>query len=53
VLRGLRNFLDQAPELFPWSLRFKDDWLERRFQDAYFDANLQYIRIATVLGAIT
>jgi hypothetical protein len=27
--------------------------LERRFQDEYFDTNLQCIRIATVLGALT
>jgi class 3 adenylate cyclase len=53
VLRALRSFLDEAPELRPWSLKFKDAWLERRFQDAYFDTNIQYIRIATVLGAIT
>ncbi len=53
MLRALRNFRDQAPELQPWSLRFKDGWLERRFQDEYFDTNLQYIRIATFLGAIT
>jgi class 3 adenylate cyclase len=53
VLRVVRNFLDQAPEVRPWSLKFKDDWLERRFQDTYFDTNLQYIRIATVLGAVT
>lgn len=39
-----RNFRDQAPELYPWTLKF---------QDEYFDTNLQYIRIATVLGAIT
>jgi class 3 adenylate cyclase len=53
VLRSVRKFLDQAPELHPWSLKFKDGWLERRFQDAYFDTNIQYIRIATVLGAAT
>jgi class 3 adenylate cyclase len=53
VLRSVRNFRDQAPELRPWSLKFKDEWLERRFQDEYFDTNLQYIRIATILGAIT
>jgi class 3 adenylate cyclase len=53
VLRALRNFRDQAPELHPWSLKFKDGWLERRFQDVYFDTNIQYIRIATVLGAVT
>jgi class 3 adenylate cyclase len=53
MLRALRNFRDQAPELQPWSLKFKDEWLERRFQDEYFDTNLQYIRIATFLGAIT
>jgi adenylate cyclase len=52
VLRAVRNFRDQAPELRPWSLKFKDPWLERRFQDVYFDSNLQYIRIATVLGAV-
>ena len=53
VLRAVRNFRDQAPELRPWSLKFKDEWLERRFQDEYFDTNLQYIRIATFLGAVT
>ena len=53
VLRAVRNFWDQAPELRPWSLKFKDGWLEQRFQDEYFDTNLQYIRIATILGAIT
>ncbi|MGH2640655.1 MAG: adenylate/guanylate cyclase domain-containing protein [Actinomycetota bacterium] len=53
MLRAVRAFLDQAPELRPWSLKFKDDWLERRFQDTYFDENLQYIRIATFLGAVT
>ena len=53
VLRAVRNFRDQAPEIRAWSLKFKDAWLERRFQDEYFDTNLQYIRIATILGAIT
>jgi class 3 adenylate cyclase len=53
VLGAVRAFLDQAPELRPWSLKFKDEWLERRFQDTYFDANLQYIRVATFLGAVT
>jgi class 3 adenylate cyclase len=53
VLRALRNFRDQAPELQPWLLKFTDGWLERRFQDEYFDTNLQYIRIATFLGAVT
>jgi adenylate cyclase len=31
VLRALRNFRDLAPELQPWSLKFADGWLERRF----------------------
>jgi class 3 adenylate cyclase len=53
VLRAVRNFRDQAPEIRPWSLKFKDEWLEQRFQDEYFDTNLQYIRIATILGALT
>jgi Adenylate and Guanylate cyclase catalytic domain len=53
VRRAVRAFLDQAPELRPWSLKFKDGWLERRFQDTYFEANIQYIRIATFLGAVT
>jgi len=53
MLRAFRNFRDQAPELHPWSLKFRDGWLERRFQDEYFDTNLQYIRIATFLGAVT
>jgi class 3 adenylate cyclase len=53
VLRAVRNFRDQAPEIRPWSLKFNDEWLERRFQDEYFDTNLQYIRIATILGAVT
>ena len=53
MLRAVRNFRDQAPEIRPGSLKFKDAWLEQRFQDEYFDTNLQYIRIATILGAIT
>ena len=53
MLRAVRNFRDQAPELRPWSLKFKDGWLEHRFQDEYFDTNLQYIRIATFMGAVT
>lgn len=53
MLRAFRNFRDQAPELYPWTLKFKDGWLERRFQDEYFETNLQYIRIATFLGAVT
>ena len=53
VLRAVRNFRDQAPEIRPSSLKYKDEWLEQRFQDEYFDTNLQYIRIATILGAIT
>ena len=52
MLRTLRAVLAQAPELAPWSLKFRDELLERRYQDAYFDANIQYIRVATVLGAI-
>jgi class 3 adenylate cyclase len=52
VLRAVRNFRAQVPELDPWTLKFDDAWLERRFQDSYFDSNLQYIRIATILGAI-
>ncbi|HEX6399857.1 MAG TPA: adenylate/guanylate cyclase domain-containing protein [Actinomycetota bacterium] len=51
--RAIRAFIEQAPELRPWSLTFRDPWLEQRFQDTYFDANLQYIRIAAILGAIT
>ena len=53
VLRAaVRAFRDEAPELRPWSLRFIDPDLERRFQDDYFDANLKYVRIATLLGAV-
>ncbi len=52
MLRAVRNFYGQAPELHPWSLTFRDGWLERRFQDQYFETNLQYIRIATLLGAL-
>jgi class 3 adenylate cyclase len=51
--RAIRAFIAEGPELRPWTLRFRDDWLEQRFQDSYFDANLQYIRIAAILGAIT
>lgn len=53
VRRAIRAFVAQAPELEPWTLRFRDAWLEQRFQDSYFDANLLYIRIAAILGAIT
>jgi class 3 adenylate cyclase len=52
VRRPLRGFLDQAPELRPWSLTFRDPLLEARYQDEYFDANLIYIRPATLLGAV-
>jgi class 3 adenylate cyclase len=51
--RVIRAFLEETPELRPATLRFRDAWLEQRYQDSYFDANLPYIRIAAILGAIT
>jgi class 3 adenylate cyclase len=52
VRRAIRGFIAQAPELKPWSLTFRDPLLEARYEDGYFDANQQYIRAATLLGAI-
>ena len=52
MFRAARRFLDQVPELDPWTLRFRDAWLERRFQDAYLETNLPYVRIALILGAV-
>jgi class 3 adenylate cyclase len=51
ALSAFRTFLSEAPELHPWSLRFRDPLAEREFQDDYFDRNLFYIRVATILGA--
>lgn len=52
VLRAIRNFRDEAPELRPWSLRFIDPELEKRFQDDYITANLPYIRLAHMLAVV-
>jgi class 3 adenylate cyclase len=52
VRRALRGFIAQAPELKPWSLTFRDPLVEARYADEYFDANLLYIRAATLLGAV-
>jgi adenylate cyclase len=52
-MRGtIRGFVAQAPELNPWSLTFRDPLLESRFDDDYFESNLQYIRAATLLAAV-
>jgi class 3 adenylate cyclase len=52
-MRGtIRGFVAQAPELKPWSLTFRDPLLEARYDDEYFDGNLQYIRAATLLAAV-
>jgi class 3 adenylate cyclase len=51
-VRPLGGFLTQVPELRPWSLTFRDPLLEARYEDEYFDANLVYIRAATILGAV-
>ena len=48
----LRGFLAETPELKPWSLTFRDPLLEARYEDEYFDANVVYIRAATLLGAL-
>jgi class 3 adenylate cyclase len=50
--RQLRGFLAETPELKPWSLTFRDPLLEARYEDEYFDANVVYIRAATLLGAL-
>jgi class 3 adenylate cyclase len=52
MTRTLRGFLAQVPELRPWSLTFRDPLLEARYEDEYFEANLVYIRAATLLGAV-
>ncbi len=46
----VRRFLDEAPELRPFSLRFRDPETERTFQAAYFRDNLTYLRLAHLLG---
>ena len=48
--RPLRRFWEQAPELRPLSLRFRDRTIEQTFQAAYFRDNLSYVRLAHVLG---
>jgi len=48
----LRNFLEQAPEMRPLSLRFVEDRMERRYQEAHVRDVLPYIRFAHVLGMI-
>jgi class 3 adenylate cyclase len=50
IPRPLRRFWEQAPELRPLSLRFRDRTIERAFQAAYFRDNLSYVRLAHVLG---
>jgi len=52
VPRALRGFIAQVPELRPWSLTFRDPLLEALYDDEYFEANLVYIRAATLLGAV-
>ena len=46
----LRRFLEEAPEIHPFTLRFFDADLEDDFQRAYFRDMLPYIRIAHVMG---
>lgn len=46
-----RHLLQPAPELSPFTLRFRDDATEARFGAAYIRDNLPYIRVAHVVGA--
>ena len=46
----VRRFLDEAPELRAFSLRFDDPETERAFQAVYFRDNLTYLRLAHLLG---
>ena len=46
----VRRFLDEAPALRPFSLRFRDPETERAFQTVYFRDNLTYLRLAHLLG---
>ncbi|MEX2274689.1 MAG: adenylate/guanylate cyclase domain-containing protein [Actinomycetota bacterium] len=53
IRAAIRDFVAPAPEMRPWLLRFVDPQTERRFQDAYFRDNLQYVRVAHVFGIAT
>jgi class 3 adenylate cyclase len=50
VPRPFAVFLEQAPEIHPFTLRFHDPALERDFGRAYFRDVLPYVRIAHVMG---
>ena len=49
----MRTFLEQAPEINTFTLRFHDGEREGMFQRSYFRDNLSYIRLAHVLGIIS
>ncbi len=49
----LRHFLERAPEIRPFALRFFDDDLERRFQRRYYSDALPYIRLAHIMAIAT
>jgi class 3 adenylate cyclase len=49
-LPSLREFFDPASVSRPVTLRFRDDGLERDFQDAFYRDNLFFIRLAHVVG---
>jgi class 3 adenylate cyclase len=50
VPRRLRTFLEQAPELHPFTLEFREPALEAAYQDRYFEASLPYVRLAHLMG---
>jgi hypothetical protein len=50
VPRRLRSYLEQAPELFPFTLEFRRPAVEAAYQDRYFEASLPYVRLAHLMG---
>jgi class 3 adenylate cyclase len=50
IPRPVGQFLEHAPEIHPFTLRFLDPAVEREHGHVYFRDVLPYIRIANVLG---
>ena len=50
IPRLFRTFLEQAPEIDQFTLRFVDHDTERAFQKSYQRDTLPYVRLAYVLG---
>jgi class 3 adenylate cyclase len=50
IPKPVGQFLEHAPEIHPFTLRFLDPAVEREHERVYFRDVLPYIRIANVLG---